>query len=61
MPPLIPTCAVCGAPAPFGFGPPLRRDRIWTCAAHRGDGAPKAAPRPAPPALAQPDLFGATP
>ncbi|MFT5946945.1 MAG: hypothetical protein ACI807_001194 [Paracoccaceae bacterium] len=61
MPAVSPTCAICGAPAAFGFGPPLRRDRIWTCAAHCADGAPKAAPRQAPPALAPPDLFGAAP
>lgn len=58
-------CAICGAPAAFGFGPPLRRDRIWTCAAHRGRGAPKKgaplpspAPKRRPARSAEPDLFG---
>lgn len=57
-------CAVCGAPAPFGFGPPLRRDRVWTCAAHKSAGAPKRdihgsarAPSPAPKDDRAPDLF----
>lgn len=58
-------CAVCGGPAPFGFGPPLRRDRIWTCAAHkqsaarvRDDRAAAKPARPAPQGDRAPDLFG---
>ncbi|MGG7567882.1 hypothetical protein ACQ5SO_17145 [Rhodovulum sp. DZ06] len=51
-------CAFCGAPAAFGFGPPLRRDRIWTCAAHRGRAEPAAAPRSVAPPDREPDLFG---
>jgi hypothetical protein len=54
-------CTICGRPASFGFGPPLRRDRIWTCAAHREHGTPKAPLRAKPPERPQPDLFGATP
>lgn len=41
-------CAVagCEANAPYGFGPPLRPDRIWLCAAHKGRGAPRKAGAP---------------
>jgi hypothetical protein len=62
-------CAVCGERAAFGFGPPMRRDQVWTCAAHKAQGAPdagraafaayKKAPKSghAKPGAA-PDLFG---
>jgi hypothetical protein len=40
------TCAICGAPASFGYGlPGLRSEKpegkrgyLWTCADHRGEG-----------------------
>jgi hypothetical protein len=68
--PGVNACAFCGAPAPFGFGPPLRRDQIWTCGAHSDRGAPAesqfaALPTPKAPAKPRrtglplgPDLFG---
>jgi hypothetical protein len=60
-------CAVCGASAAFGFGPPFRPDQVWTCAAHKAQGAPmrdahgpiaRKARAKAPSDARAPDLFG---
>jgi len=51
--PIIPSdgghvCAVCGSPAPFGFGVSLRNDRKgrWACREHRTEVETRKEPRP---------------
>ena len=41
-------CAVCGEPAPFGFGVSLRHDRPgrWSCLEHRSAVEAMREPRP---------------